>query len=68
MGRSGGIALLGALILISAFFGNVALGAFGAGSVLGDVTEMLMLFAAAILFVIGVLAREAAEKNGRDPQ
>ncbi|MSU88515.1 hypothetical protein GE300_02640 [Rhodobacteraceae bacterium 2CG4] len=51
--------LSAAVLLFLAFFGNVAAGALGAGVVLGDVAEMLMLFVSSILFVIGVLAREA---------
>lgn len=46
-----------------AFFANVAMGAFGNGGVLGDVGEMLVLFAASILFVAGILKREADYKN-----
>ncbi len=57
----GGPALFGALLCFLAFFGNVALGAAWHEAVLGDLAEMLTLFAAAILFVAGVLAREAAE-------
>ena len=64
MFRNGGLALTGALILFAGFFANVTLGAFGDGSVLGDVPEMLTLFASAVLFVIGVLAREADANGG----
>lgn len=45
------------------FFANVALGAFGSGGFLGDVGEMLVLFTASILFVAGILKREADQKN-----
>ena len=62
----GGPALIGALLCFLFFFGNVALGAAGAGVILGDVAEMMTLFAASILFVVGVLAREAAEGGPRD--
>lgn len=65
MRTTGTPSLIGALICFLCFFGNVALGAAGLGVVLGDVAEMLTLFAAALLFVAGVLAREAAE-NGDD--
>ncbi len=61
MFASGGPALFGALLCFLAFFANVALGAAGHSVLLGDIAEMLTLFAAAILFVAGVLAREAAE-------
>ena len=57
---SGGLALIGALICFLVFFGNVTLGAAGEGVFLGDVAEMLTLFAASVLFVVGILAREAA--------
>ncbi len=62
MTGNGSMALIGALILFIAYFSNVAMGAMGAGAVLGDVGEMLTLLASAVLFVVGVLAREAAEK------
>ncbi|RLK11120.1 hypothetical protein [Ruegeria conchae] len=45
------------------FFANVALGAFGGGAFLGDVGEMLVLFAASILFVVAILKQEADHKN-----
>lgn len=60
MNRPGTPALAAALIGFLIFFGNVAAGAAGIGVLLGDVTEMLALFAAVILFVIGVLQRETA--------
>ena len=53
-------ALTAALICFAIFFGNVSAGAAGAGVFLGDVAEMLMLLATSVLFVFGVLAREAA--------
>ena len=58
--RNGGPPLIAALICFLVYFGNVAMGAAGLGVLLGDVAEMLALFVAALLFVIGVLAREAA--------
>ncbi len=45
------------------FFANVALGAFGGGAFLGDVGEMLVLFAASILFGVAILKHEADNKN-----
>lgn len=57
------ISLWLALVTFVVFFANVASGAAGAGAFMGDIPEMLTLFAAAILFVIGVLAREANEKK-----
>lgn len=68
MTRHGRPALMGALICFLAFFANVAMGAAGVGAPLGDVAEMLTLFAAALLFVIGVLAREAEAAGKNDPQ
>lgn len=60
------LALAGALLLFLLFFANVATGAAGMQVFLGDVTEMLVLFASCTLFVIGVLIREAksARRNG----
>lgn len=60
MTGNGNAALLGALVLFALFFGNVALGASGVAHRLGGVAEMLVLLASAILFVIGVLGKEAA--------
>jgi hypothetical protein len=61
MNRSGNGALIGSLVCFAVFFSNVLLGASGMGVFIGDVAEMLTLLAASILFVIGVLAREAHE-------
>lgn len=44
------------------YFTNVALGAFAGSAFLGDVGEMLVLFAASILFVVAIIKREADEK------
>jgi len=63
MTRSGIPALAAALICFAAYFGNVMLGASGAGVLLGDVAEMLMLLVAVVFFVIGILEREALEKS-----
>lgn len=48
------------------YFTNVALGAFSGSAFLGDVGEMLVLFAASILFVVAILQKEAdrKDKNG----
>ena len=45
------------------YFTNVALGALAGRAVLGDVGEMLALFAASILFVVAILKKEADRKN-----
>lgn len=65
MRTTGTPSLIGALLCFLCFFGNVTMGAAGLGVVLGDVGEMLLLFVAVLLFVIGVLAREAAAKNNK---
>ena len=44
------------------YFSNVALGAFAGSAFLGDVGEMLVLFAASILFVVAIIKREADER------
>ncbi|MEL6959288.1 MAG: hypothetical protein AAGL89_10095 [Pseudomonadota bacterium] len=51
-----------ALVLLLAFIGNVTLGAF-AEPLVGIVTEMLVLFGAAIAFSIGILRSEAREAD-----
>lgn len=61
--RNGGPPLIASLVLFTVFFSNVALGAARLGTFLGDLAQMLTLFAAAILFVVGVLARETAAKR-----
>ncbi len=51
-------ALLGSAAAFAVFAGNVSLGAFGPGPVLGDVLEMLALFVSCVLFVVAALAAE----------
>ncbi|MEM6847129.1 MAG: hypothetical protein AAF580_03535 [Pseudomonadota bacterium] len=51
-----------ALALLLAFIANVAIGASGTSAPVGIVTEMLILFGAAIAFAIGVLRSEAREQ------
>ena len=65
---NGNLALMCALALFVLFFTNVAMGAAGMGVFLGDVAEMLTLFASALFFVVGVLAREAEARARRDPK
>lgn len=55
--------LAASLIVFAVYFANVAMGAFVGFVFLGDVAEMLVLFAAAILFVIAILQKEADRKN-----
>jgi len=57
------MALILSLVLFAGYFGNVVAGAFLGGPVLGDVAEMLLMAAAVIAFVVGILKREADEKN-----
>lgn len=58
MGSSGDMVLFGALALFTAFFANVALGAFARAAFMGNVAEMLTLAGASLLFVAGVLLKE----------
>lgn len=51
--------LLGAVIVFTVFFSNVALGAFADAAFLGDVGEMLVLSCATALFVVAILRKEA---------
>ena len=55
------LAISAALFLV--FATNVALGAAGGGTFLGDVGEMLVLFAASAVFVVAVLKKEAERRN-----
>ncbi|WP_170356992.1 hypothetical protein [Ruegeria arenilitoris] len=57
--------LAASAIVFVVYFANVALGAFAGSAFLGDVGEMLVLFAASILFVVAILKKEAErEENG----
>ncbi|SPH20364.1 hypothetical protein ASD8599_01100 [Ascidiaceihabitans donghaensis] len=51
--------LIGAVIVFTVFFSNVALGAFADAAFLGDVGEMLVLSCATVLFVVAILRKEA---------
>lgn len=55
--------LAASLIVFVVYFVNVALGAFAGSAFLGDVGEMLVLFAASVLFVVAILQKEADRKN-----
>lgn len=59
--------LIASAAVFAVYFANVVMGAFWSNSFLGDVGEMLVLFAATILFVIAILGREADrnKKNQR---
>ncbi|WP_439522912.1 hypothetical protein [Marivita sp.] len=55
--------LAASAIVFAVFFANVALGAFAGAAFLSDIGEMLVLFAASILFVVAILQKEADRKN-----
>lgn len=55
--------LAASIAIFLLYFSNVALGAFASSAFLGDVGEMLVLFAASILFVVAIIKREADEKS-----
>ena len=55
--------LAASIAAFAVYFANVALGAFTGTTFLGDVGEMLVLFAASILFVVAILKKEADRKN-----
>ncbi|WP_170340238.1 hypothetical protein [Ruegeria arenilitoris] len=55
--------LAASAIVFVVYFANVALGAFAGRAFLGDVGEMLVLFAASILFVVAILKKEAAREE-----
>ena len=56
------------LIMFAVFGANVVLGSMGLGGFLGDVSEMLTLLAASIVFVAAILQKEAAEKASQEQQ
>ena len=51
--------LAASIFVFAIYFANVVLGALANNAFLGDVGEMLVLFAATILFVVAILGREA---------
>lgn len=55
--------LYASLIVFVVYFANVASGAFWDRIYFGDVGEMLILFAASILFVVAILKKEADRQN-----
>ncbi|MBT6189173.1 MAG: hypothetical protein HOI22_02780 [Tateyamaria sp.] len=55
--------LAASVVVFVVYFTNVALGAFAGSAFLGDVGEMLVLFAAVILFVVAILKKEADRKD-----
>jgi hypothetical protein len=55
-----------ALALLLAFVANVVVGASTGSPFVGNVGEMLILFAASIAFVAGILKREVDAKDDTD--
>ncbi|MGB0843551.1 MAG: hypothetical protein ACPGVN_02280 [Alphaproteobacteria bacterium] len=55
--------LFASVVVFVIYFTNVALGAFAGAAFLGDVGEMLVLFLASLLFVVGILKKETARKE-----
>ena len=55
--------LLASIVVFAIYFTNVALGACFQAAFLGDVGEMLVLLAAAVLFVVAILQKEADQKD-----
>lgn len=55
--------LIGAVILLIVFAVNVGLGAAANAAFLSDVGEMLVLGGVAVLFVVGILGKEAAARK-----
>ncbi|MXQ09702.1 hypothetical protein GQ651_17795 [Alphaproteobacteria bacterium GH1-50] len=55
--------LLAAGLLFAIYFANVILGASGNASFMGDVSEMLVLFASSICFTVAILRAEKKKKN-----
>lgn len=60
--------LAASIIVFVVYFTNVALGAFAGSVFWGDVGEMLVLFAAVILFVVAILQKEADRKRKNDSE
>ncbi len=72
LARNGRLALWFALLLTAVFGANVASGKFNNSVFMSDVAEALILFAASIFFVIGVICMEKVRNlksendNGRN--
>jgi hypothetical protein len=58
--------LIASILVFALYFANVALGAFADAAIFGDVGEMLILFAATILFVVAILQSEAVRNETDD--
>jgi len=57
------MSLIASAILFVILAVNVGIGSMGGTVFLGDIGEMLVLFASTIFFVVAILQREAARKN-----
>lgn len=68
MGLGGRMPYLIAGILLLAFVANVVLGAVSNAPLVNNVWEMLILFAAAIAFSVGILRSEAKEISEEKPK
>lgn len=53
-----------AAVLFAAFVINVSIGSFGGTPLLGNVGEMILLFAVSIAFTASVLKKEAKKRTG----
>jgi hypothetical protein len=62
-GRRRIMALIGAFVLFVVFAVNVGMGSMTGTTFLSDIPEMLVLFATAILFVVGIIKKEADAKK-----
>lgn len=57
--------LAASILVFAIYFANVMLGAYSGSAFLGDVGEMLVLFAASALFVVAILKKETDRKNNQ---
>lgn len=57
--------LLVSAALFAIFALNVAIGSFGGKPFLGDVGEMLLLFATSLTFVAAILKSETVRRQGK---
>ena len=56
------MAFIAAAVLLAAFVGNVVIGATTNAAPLGNVSEMLLLLASSIFFVVAILKKESDAK------
>lgn len=62
------MALIIAALLVTVFVANVVIGSVAGDPILGNVAEMLLLFAASGCFVFTVLKKEAEAKKSTEKQ